>query len=167
MTPEQEIALLEQLIDEMLAGIQDTLQSGEILSDEFQAAIAAELEATTNRIDELRAQNPVESLPPTQPQEPDLHQSMPSSNVESFGYDPKSERLLVRFLGKYPQRNGEIYSYEGVPKVIFDLFKSGAVPARTDGKNKWGTWWRGKSPSIGASLYTLIKTQGYPYQKLS
>ena len=56
MNPEQEIELLEQLIDELLAGIQDALQSGESLSDEFQGALAQELEATTQRIDQLRSE---------------------------------------------------------------------------------------------------------------
>ncbi len=54
MNPVQELEMLEELIDELLAGIQDVLQSGEILSDEFQGAIAQELEQTTNRIDQLR-----------------------------------------------------------------------------------------------------------------
>ena len=76
-------------------------------------------------------------------------------------------RLLVRFLGDHPNRNGPVYAYGGVPREVFDMFQKGAVPARTDGQNKWGKWWKGKVPSIGASLYTLIKQRGYPYQRLS
>lgn len=56
MDPQQELETLEQLLNELLAGIQDVLQSGEILSDEFQGAIAQELEHTTSRIDQLRAE---------------------------------------------------------------------------------------------------------------
>jgi hypothetical protein len=56
MNPKQELELLEQLIDQLLAGIQDVIQSGEILSDEFQGALAQELEATTSRIDELKVE---------------------------------------------------------------------------------------------------------------
>ena len=62
---------------------------------------------------------------------------------------------------------GPIYGYDGVPKVIYDLFQSGSIPARTNGQNRWGKWWKGKVPSLGASLYTLISQGQYPYQRLS
>jgi hypothetical protein len=87
--------------------------------------------------------------------------------VHSFGYDEDNGNLLVKFQGDYPQDNGSVYQYSGVPKNIFELFRKGAIPARTDGKNKWGKWWKGKVPSVGASLYTLIKESGYPYQKVA
>lgn len=164
MNPRDELLALEELLDALLRGIQDILQSGEILSDDFQLLLAQEIEATVNRIDELRSENPVDQLPP---QEPPLDQSYPSSNIHSFGYDPENERLLVKFQGKYPQENGPIYGYDNVPKVIFDLFQKGAVPARTDGRNRWGRWWKGKVPSLGASLYALIKNGPYPYQRLT
>lgn len=162
-----ELQELETLIHQLLQTIQQVMQSGEILSDEFQGELARTLELLVNRIDELRTQEPVETLQPQAGQQPPLEQGMPSSNVEAFGYDDDNEKLLVRFLGKYPNRNGPVYAYEGVPKNIFELFQRGAIPARTDGQNKWGRWWRGKVPSLGASLYTLIKNEGYPYQRLS
>ncbi len=167
MNPNEEIQLLQSLIDELLRGIQEVLQSGEILSDEFQMMLSQELEYTTNRLDQLRVENPVDSLTPSIPVEPNLDKGMASSNVHSFGYDPENQRLLVKFQGDYPEENGPVYGYGGVPEVIFDLFRKGAIPARTDGKNKWGSWWKGKVPSLGASLYTLIKEGGYPYQKLN
>lgn len=163
MNPEE----LEALLRELLSGIQSVIQSGEILSDEFQGMLAQTLERLVNRIDELRVQNPVEGLQPNQQQEPQLGAGAPSSNIHSFGYDENNGRLLVKFQGDYPQENGPVYAYGGVPKQIFDLFQRGAVPARTDGQNKWGRWWRGKTPSLGASLFTLIKNGPYPYQKLS
>lgn len=119
------------------------------------------------QIIQQQEQEPAENLQPTAPQEQNITQAMPSSNVEGFAYDDKNGRLLVRFLGEHPNRNGPVYAYGGVPKEIFQLFQSGAVPARTDGKNKWGKWWKGKVPSIGASMYTLIKGGGYPYQRLT
>lgn len=106
--------------------------------------------------------------PPTNPDDKlTLSRPMPSSNVHSFAYDDKNQQLLVRFQDKWPNQNGPVYAYQGVPKNIFQLFQAGAIPARTDGQNKWGKWWKGKVPSLGASLYTLIKTQNYPYQKLT
>jgi len=166
MNPAQELSSLEALLDELLNTIQEVLQSGEILTDELQQTLAQEIEFMFDRINELRSQNPVETLSPQVGKQPQLTQGMPSSNVESFGYDDKTGRLLVRFLGEYPNKEGPIYGYEGVPKQIFDLFQKGAVPARTDGKNKWGKWWKGKVPSLGASLYTLINKGGYPYKRL-
>lgn len=166
MNPEEEIGILQSLVDELLRGIQEVLQSGEILSDEFQRMLAQELEFATNRIDQLRIENPIDDFTPP-PQEPNLNKGMDSSNIHSFGYDPENQRLLVKFQGQYPQENGPIYGYGGVPEVIFDLFKKGAIPARTNGQNKWGKWFKGKVPSLGASLYTLIKEGGYPYQRLS
>ena len=167
MNPQQEIQELEDLISQLLFGLQEVMSSGEILSDEFQALIAQELQLTLVRIDELRSENPVEELPPTLGQEPPLNQQMASSNVYAFGYDPEKERLLVKFQGNDGEGQGSVYGYDGVPQVIFDLFQKGAIPARTDGQNKWGKWWKGKVPSLGASLYTLIKNGPYPYQRLS
>lgn len=155
---------LEELLRELLSAINSVVKSGEILNDEFQGMLAQTLEKLVNRIDELKSQSPVEGL---QPEEQPLGPGFPSSNVHSFGYDPENKQLLVKFQGDYPQENGPIYAYEGVPPEIFALFQKGAVPARTDGQNKWGRWYKGKTPSLGASLYTLIRTQGYPYQRLT
>ena len=141
-------------------------QNGANLNIESQQALGSLLQNVLQIIQQNNQQNPVEGLP-AQISPQDIGPAMPSSNVEGFAYDDKSGKLLVRFLGKYPNRNGPIYSYGGVPKEIFDMFQKGAVPARTDGKNKWGQWWKGKVPSIGASLFTLIKNRNYPYQRVS
>lgn len=138
--------------------------TGATLNVESQQALAHMLQNILQLIQEQSQGTQVTEVPPSQP---DIQEAMPSSNVEGFAYDDKSGKLLVRFLGKHPNRNGPIYSYDGVPREIFDMFQKGAVPARTDGKNKWGRWWKGKVPSIGASLYTLIKTRGYPYQRVA
>jgi hypothetical protein len=47
---------LESLLNELLSGIQEVLQSGEILSDEFQGLIAQELEQLTNEIDQINTE---------------------------------------------------------------------------------------------------------------
>lgn len=84
-----------------------------------------------------------------------------SSNVWGFAYDPQKGSLQVRFQGD------GIYQYEGVPAYIFKIFQAGAIPAKTTGQNQYGSWWRGKKPSLGASLFELIKRGGYPYQKVA
>jgi hypothetical protein len=156
-----ELQKLEVLLQELLQAIQLVFNSGEAISDEMQGQIAQTLELLYNRIEQLRGEAPNPVTPP------EMTAGMPSSNVEGFAYDDKTNRLYVRFLGKYPNRNGPVYSYEGVPPVMFDLFRRGAVPARTDGQNKWGKWWKGKVPSLGASVYTLLKLGRFPYQRLT
>ena len=84
-----------------------------------------------------------------------------SSNIWGFSYDPSSSTLRVRFQGD------GIYQYKGVPPYIFRVFQAGAVPAKTNGRNQYGQWWKGKMPSLGAALFELIKKGGYPYQKVA
>lgn len=172
MPPNEEISFLENVVEDIMQGMREMLMNGQRLSEELQNLIADQLESAISRIEQLedeQRQNRFGGLepPPPPPEKLKLSRPMPSSNVHSFGYDPANERLYVRFQGKWPDQNGPVYQYEGVPENIFTLFRTGAVPARTQGKNAWGEWWKGKVPSLGASLYTLIKNMGYPYQKLT
>jgi len=84
-----------------------------------------------------------------------------SSNIFGFQYDPRSRRLQVRF------QSGAIYGYQNVPRQIFQIFAHGAVPAKTNGRNRFGRWWMGKNPSLGAAFYELIRQGNYPYQRLN
>ena len=143
--------------------LMDFLQSnGGGINVESQQALGQMLQ---NILQIIQQQGQQEPQVPAQ-QQP-LTEAMPSSNISEFAYDDKNNQLLVRFLGKYPNRQGPLYSYSGVPRVIFDLFQKGAVPARTNGKNAWGRWFKGKNPSMGSSMYTLIKQAGYPYKKVA
>lgn len=157
-------------MNEIRNAIADVLQLASSMIDELDDdtmyALAEIITAATERLEQMESEP--EGAPPT-PSGDNIRLSrpMPSSNVHSFGYDDKTGRLLVKFQGDYPDQNGPVYGYEGVPKNIYNLFQSGAIPARTNGQNKWGEWWKGKVPSLGASLYTLIKNGGYPYQRLT
>jgi hypothetical protein len=91
----------------------------------------------------------------------------PSSNINAFQYDPKTQRLLVKFMGKDVADGGPIYSYEGVPSFIFDVLKRGSVGPKTSGKNRWHTWKKGVTPSHGAAMYALIKQGGFPYKQVA
>ncbi len=84
-----------------------------------------------------------------------------SSNIYGFNYDQKSGTLRVKFQGD------GVYQYQGVPRYIFKIFQSGAVPAKTSGSNEYGKWWEGKQPSLGAAFYQMIRNGGYPYQKVA
>lgn len=159
MDPEQQI---QQLKDSLRDIVMMITERGQPLNPDLKLMLARVMEHVASRIQELRGQG---AIPTPAPQlDPSQH---PSSNVNSFGYDEKTGKLRVKFQGDYPQQNGPVYEYGGVPKDIFELFRRGAVPARTDGQNRWGKWWKGKVPSVGASLYTLIKGGGYPYQKVA
>ena len=229
---EEELRNLETLLDELLRGIQDVLQSGETITDEFQGLLAQELEVTTQRIDQLREsianqpepsrepfQGPTEPTQPEQPPSADaqllwilagqneeafvnylrtyptaatqqllnnpdelnriiefLHAMMPpgeqpsadgiqhadlnSSNIYGFRYNPKSQKLKVRFQG------GSVYEYDGVPENIFNAFRQGAASARTSGQNQYGRWWQGKNPSLGAAFWNYIRNSGFDYRRL-
>jgi hypothetical protein len=162
-----ELQQLEQLLDELLAAIQEILQSGEVLSDEFQAILARELEETYARIEQLRSESPVEGLQPSNGV-PQLDQGpFPSSNVNSFKYDPKTQQLFVKFHGANSADSGPVYQYQGVPKNIYDVFSRGGVAPRTSGQNQYHRWIKGVTPSLGASLYALVKQGGYQYQRMS
>lgn len=91
----------------------------------------------------------------------------PSSNVFGFNYDKDSKNLLIKFMGKETAESGPIYKYSGVPNYIFEVLKRGAVAPRTTGKNKYHAWFKGRSPSHGASVYALIREAGFPYQKVA
>lgn len=84
-----------------------------------------------------------------------------SSNVYGFSYDPKSSKMYVRF------NSGSVYQYQNVPPAAFKAFTRFGVPAKTSGKNAYGQWWKGKSPSMGASFYEIIKNGPFPYQKVA
>ena len=185
---EQAVNQIKDALREMMALL---VQRGEPLSDELKAKLAQVMEHAANRIQQLREQGEQElepetiedeqsqvseefgpSEPPAQPPsggpipelEPAPHES---SNINAFRYDPKSQRLYVKFQGKYPAQNGPVYKYEGVPNFIYDVFSRGSVAPKTSGRNAWHTWKEGIAPSHGASMYALIRKGGYPYQRLS
>src|SRR5271163_2645088 len=98
MPPEEELQALDNILDVILRGIQEALEAGEILSPELQMMLAEEIRAITSRIDQLQRENP--PVPPAPPEEPPIEPGMDSSNVNSFGYDPENQRLLVKFNGR-------------------------------------------------------------------
>lgn len=163
---EQQINTIKDSIRQM---VQLITQRGEPLTDELRQMIAQAMEHAATRIQQLRQQQAAQEQPNPQipvASTPEITQSMPSSNVYGFNYDYDNGRLLVKFQGDRNAGEGPIYSYEGVPPYIFNLFKRGAAIAKTSGRNKWGSWYRGKTPSIGAAMDAFIKNGGYSYQRL-
>jgi hypothetical protein len=154
-----DINQLQQLLQELMQAADEVLSSGEEIPDEFMDELSNEIEATQSRIQAL-------GTPAKQPM-PEMEHAMPSSNINSFSYDPKKEELYVKFQGDYPFQNGSMYKYGGIPPYVADAFKQGAASAKTEGENDWGQWWEGKNPSMGAALNQLIKGGGFPYSRIS
>ena len=126
----------EGLLRDLVQAISLVMQSGEVLSDEFQGMLAQTLEKLVNKIDELKGN--VQTLPPNIQNVPNLDQGpYPSSNVNSFKYDPRNGLLFVKFHGKDSADSGPIYRYENVPKNIYDVFSKGRVAPKTSGQNKY------------------------------
>lgn len=89
-----------------------------------------------------------------------------SSNIFGFKYNLRTKQLFVKFQGNDNYGGGPVYEYENVPPNVFKMFASGAGVARTNGQNKWGRWWRGKSPTLGGAFWNLIRDR-YPYQRVA
>lgn len=83
-----------------------------------------------------------------------------SSNVAGFRYDKNNQQLYVKF------HNGGVYQYDGVPAWAYKLFATGSAKAKTSGKNKYGSWWKNKSPSLGASVWQFLRNGGYSNRQI-
>ena len=82
-----------------------------------------------------------------------------SSNVNNILYNDETKELIVKF------NEGDIYIYFDVEFSLFQDLVNGAGICRTEGKNKWGSWYIGKTPSVGASLYNRLSKSGIRYNK--
>lgn len=107
MNRRRQLADLEALLDELLRGIQDVLQSGEVLSDEFQGMLAQELTVTTDRIDQIRQEIGQEEKnapqPPEQPpQQPPGEAPIPMGAELLWIMAGGQEDAFVSFLRTYP-----------------------------------------------------------------
>ncbi len=154
---------MDDLFLKLLDAFVELIESGEKIPDELFEEMTALL------LDYIqRAQAGKQVAPVGAPELPKVNQAeYPSSNIYGFNFDPKSKRLLIKFMGKDTAESGPVYEYEGVPPHIFEVLKRGAVAPKTTGKNKYHAWYKGKTPSHGASVYALVKEANYPYQKVA
>ena len=80
-----------------------------------------------------------------------------SSNVNKIKYNDETKELVLEF------NSGDIYTYFDIDFDIFkDIFQGNGI-CRTDGFNEYGEWWVGKSPSVGAAVYSILVEGGYSY----
>lgn len=157
---QQQAEGLQIVMAEIISIVNEMTAAGEQIDDETMGAVAGVIESITQRILQLRLTVPVET--------PQLDEApFPSSQINSFKYDPRKKRLFVKFMGPKTANSGPTYRYEGVPSFIYEVFRRGAVGPTTTGRNRYHAWHRGVLPSLGAAMHWLIKSGGYPTTKLS
>jgi len=82
-----------------------------------------------------------------------------SSNVWKFKYNTITGEFVVKF------QDGDVYTYYDVPQDVFQMVADGDASCISEGSNKWGEWFIGKSPSVGAALYEYVISNGYAYSQ--
>ena len=82
-----------------------------------------------------------------------------SSNVKAMMYDDEVETLTIQF------RDRSIYTYFNVSFNLFNKIVKGRAKCITKGKNKYGRWYVGKTPSQGAAVHKRLINAGITYTK--
>lgn len=82
-----------------------------------------------------------------------------SSNVDKILFNDETMELVVKFNG------GSYYTYYDIDFTEFVAVFNGAGICRTSGENKWGSWFIGKSPSVGAAVFNILVNSGKRYTK--
>lgn len=84
-----------------------------------------------------------------------------SSNVKGYRYNTEDQTLIIEF------NDGSKYLYEFVDFEQFQSIARGDAVCRTTGSNKYGSWFEGKTPSVGAAIWRWLIDKGQMYLKLS
>ena len=82
-----------------------------------------------------------------------------SSNVDKIMFNDETLELVVKF------NDGSYYTYYEIDFEEFVGVFSGAGICRTSGSNRWGTWFIGKTPSVGAAVYDILVRSGAKYSR--
>ena len=82
-----------------------------------------------------------------------------SSNVKKIMYNDETKEMFIQFQDK------SIYTYFNVSFELFLDVSGGKATCITSGENKYGAWFIGKNPSVGASVHKNLIKKGVKYQK--
>lgn len=82
-----------------------------------------------------------------------------SSNVKKIMYNDETNEMFIQFQDK------SIYTYFNVNFELFLNVSGGNATCITSGENKYGSWFVGKTPSVGASVHKYLINQGVSYKK--
>ena len=85
--------------------------------------------------------------------------SIPSSNVKKIVYNDESKEMVIQFQDK------SIYTYFEVPFQVFLNVSGGKATCITTGENKFGRWFVGKNPSVGAAVWKYLRDSNIKYKK--
>jgi hypothetical protein len=89
-----------------------------------------------------------------------LQGSVNSSNVESYKYNTTNGELVLMF------NDGSRYRYSGVDFIDYENIVLGDATCETEGENEFGSWFVGKSPSVGAAVWDYLIDRGVRYERL-
>lgn len=82
-----------------------------------------------------------------------------SSNVKNIMYNDETKEMFIQFQDK------SIYTYFNVSFQLFLDVSGGKATCITSGENKYGSWWVGKTPSVGAAVHKYLIKGGVTYKK--
>ena len=82
-----------------------------------------------------------------------------SSNVKKIMYNDETKEMFIQFQDK------SIYTYFNVPFQMFLDVSGGKATCITSGENKYGTWFVGKTPSVGSAVHKYLIKKGVAYKK--
>lgn len=82
-----------------------------------------------------------------------------SSNVKKIMYNDESKEMFIQFQDR------SIYTYYDVSMNLFLEVAGGQATCITSGENKYGAWFVGKNPSVGAAVHKFLIKRGVRYKK--
>jgi hypothetical protein len=84
-----------------------------------------------------------------------------SSNVKGYKYNTEDKTLIIEF------NDGSKYLYEFIEYDEFEKISKGDAVCKTEGSNQYGSWFVGKTPSVGAAIWKYLRETGAWYLKLN
>lgn len=82
-----------------------------------------------------------------------------SSNVDRLMYNDENRELVIKF------NDGAYYTYYDIDFTDFVSVFEGYGICKTTGSNRYGTWYIGKFPSVGAAVYDILVKSGKKYSR--
>lgn len=82
-----------------------------------------------------------------------------SANVRKIMYNDETKEMFIEFQDR------SIYTYFEVPFQLFLDVSGGKATCLTSGENKYGSWFVGKTPSVGAAVHRYLVKKNVRYKK--
>jgi hypothetical protein len=82
-----------------------------------------------------------------------------SSNVDKMKYNDETKELVIKF------NDGSYYTYFDVDFDEFMAVVDGDASCITEGENEYGSWFVGKTPSVGAAVWEWLIDTNVRYQR--